>query len=221
MRMNHRIQAGLAIAAVAGLMVACSNDTTAPVKPKQPTPLPVIATRNGVLTTIEAAYNARNIDQYTNLLDGEFRFYLTTGDVNNGLPSQWDNAEETLVNSRLFDKNYTGDNRCTSVSLTLQFDPNTIEWNPVVPDNHPDETWYVASVYYQFQFDVVTATDADHQLLSPSGAKAQFTVRNVGTVDKPQWSLVEMRDLGAGLRLANAATATEQTTWGKVKSLYR
>ncbi|HET6348639.1 MAG TPA: hypothetical protein VFH88_06100 [Candidatus Krumholzibacteria bacterium] len=149
-----------------------------------------------VLANIESAYNARKIEKYDQLLDDNFTFFLYHGDVGGEIPASWDRATEVLYNTRLFDKSYPT-NTCKSISMDLQFDPNNISWVDVVPDQskYPGETWKTAVIYYAFRFDVLP----DTQYESVAGARGQFTIRNIGTAEKPQWRLVEFSDLGDGL----------------------
>lgn len=171
---------------------------------KPPQVIEPLTTRAAVLNNIEVSYNTRNIESYTKLLDPGFTFFLSTGDVNNGLPVQWSYQDEIDTNTGLFDPNHDPNTnpgpQCLKIDMTLDYDhkdPSNIGWQTVIPDNYPDETWYTTTIFYSFQIDVVEPDDADHKFISPSAAKAQFTVRNVGTAEKPQWRLIEFRDLGA------------------------
>ena len=202
------------------LLPACGdNNPAAP--PSQPSPYKDLTTKENVLSNIETAYNRRSIARYDELLDDNFTFYLYPGDVGGEIPASWDRATEVLYNMRLFDKSYPT-NTCKSISMDLQFDPNNISWVDLVPDQskYPGETWKTAVIYYAFRFDVLP----DTQYESAAGARAQFTVRNVGTDQAPQWRLVEMDDLSNGSLLNYAGamrTTTQASTWGQVKALYR
>ncbi len=178
-----------------------------------------LTTREAVLNNVEAAYNKRDITRYEALLDPEFTFYLSVGDIGNGLPEQWGYAEDVLYNSRMFDMSYIGPNRCTNIRFDLQFEEGVL-WVSFAPSSHPDETWYTTTVFYDFQIDIVP----DTRLLPPPGSRAYVTVRNAGTDADPHWRLVEMRDLGSqyiDAAAGDAPAAVQQSTWGRVKALYR
>ncbi len=215
---STRRLAAVVVALVACSMTACSSDSTTPELP--PPTFKPLTTRQAVLFNIQLAYNQRNITQYDKLLDNDFLFYPSSREVNGGsLPDHWARPEEVLYNSRLFDKGYTGPNRCKSIDMDLMFERG-VQWVEVVPNAYPNETWYMTTVDYNFQ--IVVNPDIDYQPLSNS--RAEFTVRNIGTNDAPAWRLVEMRDLGAPLPPgANAVSIAGVTpaTWGKVKGIYQ
>jgi hypothetical protein len=160
-----------------------------PVEPKEE--FKPLTKKENVLNNIQVSYNKRRIDKYDELLDVNFTFFLSTGDVGGGLPESWGRAEEIQYNTSLFDPNYTGENRCKRISMDLQFETG-VQWVEVVPPNFPEEVWYTTTVFYDFRFEM----EPDNTYISVPGSKAQFTVRNTGTVDAPLWKLVEMRDLG-------------------------
>jgi hypothetical protein len=93
-----------------------------------------------------------------------------------------------------------------------------VQWVEVLPSSAPTETWFTTTVFYDFTIQF----EDDITLFALPGAKAQFTVRNTGTEEAPQWRLVEWRDIGAGvMTFAAQPTSVEESTWGKVKALYR
>jgi hypothetical protein len=194
---------------------ACEDEELVP--PCDPCPPPSNLTqREHVLNNIEVAYNKRRIDKYDELLDAGFTFFLTTGDVGGGLPEYWGRPEEVEYNTRLFDPNYTGSNRCKRIQVDLLFEDG-VQWEDTIPPSAPGETWYATTVHYEFKFDM----EPDDTYISLPEAKATFTVRNTGTDSAPRWKLVEMRDLGQGFVRAGAAATTETTTLGRIKALYR
>jgi hypothetical protein len=156
-----------------------------------------LTTKVAVLNNLEVAYNQRKILEYEKILDLGFTFFLSEGDVNGGLPVQWDRGEEISANTNLFSRDEDPQGRwplCTSIQMNVIFDPASIQWVEVIPDAAPDETWYTTTLFYEFQIDV----KPDTQFIPIPGAKAQFTVRNAGTESNPKWQLIEWRDLGAG-----------------------
>jgi len=68
-----------------------------------------------------------------------------------------------------------------------------VQWVNVIPEDYPSETWYTATVYYEFTIEV----DPDMIYLAVPESRAQFTVRNTATAAAPLYKLVEWRDLDA------------------------
>ncbi|HEX5131279.1 MAG TPA: hypothetical protein VFX92_02200 [Candidatus Krumholzibacteria bacterium] len=145
-----------------------------------------------VLSNLQLAYNRRIITEYDKLLDLEFVFFLADGDVGGGLPVSWDRTTEIGTNKCLFDRvGCPGKPVASSVTMELM-NLNQIQWTKLIPASAPDEEWQTTTVFYNFQIEI-----GDTKYVPYAGAKAQFTVRNVGTDSQPKWQLVEWRDLGA------------------------
>ena len=217
----------LPVALTAGfaMLVACDAD---PVRPGGTPPLTYqdLSQRAHVLNNLELAYNQRNITQYDRLLDTNFTFFLSPGDVNGGLPAQWGRAEELQYASDLLDRNYPGPSlRCTGVLVNILWEEG-LTWSELTPTSAPDETWYTTTVYYGFKFEF----EPNYTYIDSPGAKVRFTVRNAGTAEAPHWQLVEWYDLseggclgalGARSSTQNGREACETASWGGVKALYR
>jgi len=206
-------------------MVACSDDD--PVIPpcsncgdmyQEP------VTREAVLNNLEVAYNNRAIAKYSEILDANFTMYFSSADVLSGkTPDQWGRADEIDASRNLFDRAYTDTDpsdgiqpRCVGVSMDVRWEDG-VQWQEIEPASAPEEKWYTATVYYNFQFDI----EGDLHLINNQNSKAQFTVRNAGTDSAPHWQLVEMRDLNSSSTLSASSSSTEQSTWGQIKTLYR
>jgi len=146
-----------------------------------------------VLNNLELAYRDRLVNRYQDVLDPQFTFFFSEGDVGGEVPEQWGRDEEIEATTRLFDKTLNDPNfpRCKSIAMDL-VNEQTVNWVSVVPEAFPDETWYTANVFYDFQFEL----EPDLTLIPFLGSKGQFTVRDVGTPEKAKWQLVEFRDLG-------------------------
>lgn len=199
---------------LAMLALACDDPTYQDVIP--PPQYQPLTTRTAVLHNLELAYNQRNIARLDELLDESFTFFPSASDVNSGLPPQWDRATELSASAHLFSSSKQPSDPwplCTNIQLDLLIEAS-LQWVELPVTG---ETWYTTTTFYDFQIEV----EPDTRFMPVSGAKSQFTVRNAGTDDAPQWRLVEWHDLGSGnLAAARASAGTEETTWGKVKSLY-
>jgi hypothetical protein len=170
-----------------------------------------------VLNNLELSYNKRNFAEFDNLLDANFSFYFSLGDVGGNIPEQWGRTEERSATMMMFDRdlNVPGYPVCRSIRVDLKFEGG-VAWDDTVPPAFPSETWYTTTVYYEFTFEMLP----DMTYIATPGSQAQFTVRNVGTDEAPQWRLVEWRDLGYGSAAVLSAVSTESTTWGRIKVLY-
>jgi hypothetical protein len=151
-----------------------------------------------VLNNIEYAYKTRNKNVYDELLNTEFTFYFSPGDVGGGSPEQFDRVEELDATGRLFLSNQQPTNPpedpvCRSMRLDLVFDKDNLNWVEVIPENNPSELWYTTTVFYTFTFEIEPNTT----YIAQNGAKAQFTIRNNPSGGKDHWELVEFRDLGS------------------------
>jgi hypothetical protein len=153
-----------------------------------------LTTREAVLNNIEYAYDNRKIDAYDELLDQNFTFFFAPGDVGGSIPEQWPRTDELLTAGYLFISNnqpVPAGPVCRDIRLNLTLD--NIQWVEIIPEGFPDETWYTTTIFYNFTFEM----DPDQTYVATPGAKAQYTVRNMGTEAAPHWQLVEWRDLGS------------------------
>jgi hypothetical protein len=170
--------------------------------------------REQVLGNLESSYNRRNVARFGELLDDNFTFFFSPGDVGGEIPEQWARPKEYQVATRLFNPllDQPPYPTCRSIDVDLDLESG-VQWVAVIPENFPTETWYTATVPYDFRFDMVP----NLTYIAAPGSLAQFTVRNAGT----HWSLVEWRDLGPGHAVLRSAASTQAVTWGGVKALYK
>ena len=169
------------------------DDDTPPPHTVQKMPL---TTREAVLNNIEYAYDSRDITAYDELLDVNFTFFFSTGDIDNGLPVQWPRTDELGATNDLFISNNQSvpiGPRCTTIPMDLSLE--NLQWVEIIPEDYPDELWYMTTISYDFTFKMAPPADPDTYNSEP-GAKANYTVRNVGTETEPHWQLIEWRDLG-------------------------
>ena len=177
-----------------------------------------LTSKSAVLDNLESAWNQRFPDQVDELLDDNFAFYFSPGDVGGNIPEQWDRATELATSTALFISNTTPTTGPVCISVQVDIQSTNPQWIAVVPEVAPEETWYTTTLVYSFTFEM----DPGQTYSSAQGAKAQFTVRNAGTDGAPDWRLVEWRDLGGLATFRIHQTASSRTaTWGAIKALYR
>jgi len=203
-----------------GLLLSCGDEgavdcTSCDCDPDLCPPAPRdLATKSHVLTNLEVAYNSRRADWYEDQLDANFRFYPSRPDALNGMPHSWDRVADVFIHSKLFDRNYPL-LPCESIHIDIRTEEG-LTWTEFVAPSAPTETWYTTSLYYEFVFEIGGAF-----YISLAGARAEFTVRNAGTSEEPHWQLAEMRDLIDASVAAQTMNATQPSTWGQIKDLYR
>ena len=150
-----------------------------------------LTTREAVLNNLEVAYSTKSYPPYDNLLDQNFTFFFSPGDVGGNIPEQWNRPDELVAAGRIFANPAPAPYATVrSIRMDLKFESG-VQWVEVIPDAYPNEKWYTTTVYYEFTFEI----EPDLTLIAVPGSQAQFTVRNTGTVADPAWKLVEWRDL--------------------------
>ena len=201
------------------VLLSCEADSTRPgcdpcppAKAFQP-----LTEREHVLNNLELSYNERRPNEFGKLLDNSFAFFFSPGDVGGNIPDQWGRVDELAVTTRLFDPalDQPPYPTCRSIRMDLKFESGVV-WVEVIPSDFPDEVWYTTTVYYEFTFEM----NPDMTYIAVPGSQAQFTVRNAGTDEAPQWRLVEWWDLAANSAALRSAASTSRSTWGQIKALY-
>jgi hypothetical protein len=203
-------------------LFSCSDDDD-PIKPKPPFTGP----RDNVLSNLQASWNDRNLSRYDQLLDADFIFYFSESDVTTGVvvSEYWSRAAEMSAATNIFDPNYSSpvQEPVQDIDLSLGYPEGDEEWTQVTPEDpvkYPGETWYQKIVTY----NLTVQLPANFQFVGRN-KQAQFTVR-AATEDASQiWQIVEWRDdvgesLSRASRRGQVAALVEETTWGRVKSVY-
>jgi hypothetical protein len=178
-----------------------------------------LSARDDALINLELAYSGRDVAEYASLLDDDLIFYLSEADIANGIPyTQFDKQDEIVTLTNMNDD--TRQDRVLSVDIDLFYPAG--HWSVFVPeDNRYDgETWYQKTVVYNMAVQVMP----DMTYMN-YGIDAKFTVREVeGQSGAKIWQIVRWQDdvMGGFLRADLEKSAfVEETTWGRVKSLYR
>jgi hypothetical protein len=201
----------LSVAVVALFALSCGDDTTGPTAPVSSRYVKKdLSNKADVLNNIEYAYNKRNVPTYVELLDDNFTFFFTEPGPGGGTPVQWGRPDEVTTTSGLL---AAANSMNMSIDWKDSSGNSTVQWSEQISGT---ETWYSTTVFYHFTIKI-----GDTTYIPDNGSKAEFTVRNAGTAEKPIWKLVEFRDLGASSLHYAASRATEPTSWGQVKAIYR
>ncbi len=188
----------LATATLVASLSACLLDPKEP--PAPPTkPPPIIEFQDltekaHVLNNLVASYLQRDINEYKRILDLDYyQFFFSDGDVTNGLPSEgWDKTQDELATTNLLNRSSSAPNRIITIDLNVE--RSNLIWVELAADPPLTETWWSVTTNYSFTFK--TANDISY--ITSGSPRAQFIVRDAGTVDDPQWRLVRWRDLGDG-----------------------
>jgi hypothetical protein len=201
----------LSVAVVALFALSCGDDTTGPTPPVSSRYVEKdLSNKADVLNNIEYAYNKRNVTSYDRLLDDNFTFFFTEPGPGGGTAVQWGRPDELTTTSGLL---AAANSMNMSIDWKDSSGNSTVQWSEQISGT---ETWYDATVFYHFVIKI-----GENTYIPNNGSKAEFTVRNAGTAEKPKWKLVEFRDLGAPSFVNATSMATEPTTWGEVKAIYR
>src|SRR5678815_313922 len=113
-----------------------------------------LASREDVLELMEAAYGHRNPDYYDALLDSNFHFYFTEGDMAVGMPQLWDRATELTTVSSLMN----GYPSHRSLFLDIRAEEGIV-WTEFNPASAPTETWYSCLLYTSDAADERSSVD--------------------------------------------------------------
>jgi hypothetical protein len=197
------------------LLFGCGEDDPVTPPPQKSSPYKNLQNKDDILFNLELAYNKRDFEQFEMLLDSNFVFVLSERDYNAGevdVP-QWDRVRELNANQKILDPNLEGDLRVLRIDLTLDYSAGN--WAPQPPDTvHPTETWYTKTVDYDLV--VNTADNWEHRAL---GFKAEFTIRQDDATGR--WQIVLWADdVRNPLALSPGREIVDDTTWGRIKSLY-
>ncbi|HXV14713.1 MAG TPA: hypothetical protein VEC56_10965 [Candidatus Krumholzibacteria bacterium] len=197
------------------LLSACEDDPAQPQGNQRAQTFQALTTREAVLNNLELAWTKRNVDKIDELLDDDFTFYFSQGDVGGGLPPSWGRAAELAATTALFISNSSPPPSgpvCTRVLVDIALDDAI--WTEVPgPVAALGEVWYSATVSYTATFEM----EPDDTYITVPGATAEFIVRQV---EDDQWRLVEWHDLPGDAVGPAFAAAVGESTWGSIKYLY-
>jgi len=231
--MRRKLSLPVLAIVVAASLVSCfedgGNTTIGPGHPPKSSykTLDADGPRDNVLFNLQLSWNDRNIARYDELLDADFIFYFSAADVSGGIVSgeYWSRAQEINASKNVFDPNYSNPTQepVQDIDLALVYPSGDGEWTPFDPQDpvkYPGETWYQKIVVY----NLTVQLPGDFQYVGRN-KQAEFTVRAAAADSKQIWQIVIwLDDAGSGfsdfVRTRRFAGIVEETTWGRVKSLY-
>lgn len=199
--------------------LSCGDDDTTGPLIEDPTGLPAATTIDILLDNFQAAYTSMNYDEYERLLDEGFRFVFDPDDINEEQPKPWYSRGDELDSTRnMFSQQPDTRNRIAqSISMAFvagdpEVSPENEDWRKIVlssfeleleaiqTDN--GETWFLRTKGgYLVDLHVVQTEEVD------LGTQARIW-KIVRIVDRPPTTMKN--------RLA-----TEEATWGQIRSSYR
>lgn len=190
----------------------CEADRVTPPPPS--TDFKSLEAKDDVPFNLEASYTARDIQEFTKLLDDDFEFHVSSWDYALGsIPPRWGRDDEVVANTSLFDPDYQGPWRATNIALKLSYS----EWVPVTPEpGYSGEEWFRTDAVYNITIQTVSGVD-----LKGNNLRAQLIIRPSEVDGKTIWRIIRWKDFGeysSGIDVESAAVA--ESTWGSIKALY-
>lgn len=189
-------------------------------EPKPPDPVPPLRPAD-VVKNLQLAYKRRDNVQYTKLLASDFQFWFDPATRPDNVPEFWTRLQDSTGTANLF---AAGDVSDIRIDLTFGSD---------VPTNIVgQERWRRIRVTDTFlEVDKVPLT-GEVITLRVDGDTQDFYVRQglspgdtlAGSPTAKQWYLVEWHDLARLSALkanGDAPTASEATSWTRIKSIFR
>lgn|GEM_PF-2930594 len=151
--------------------------------------------KDNLLDNLELAYNQRNAQEYSKLLDpapNVFVFHFSPTDIAEGKvkSSQWDVAKENDVTAKMFSRRPPAPlPPAESISLELTYTAGDDAYIPVTPASHPNETWYEKPVEYRLTVTIGATTYTQNKTVL-----ALFTMRFTEVAGDSVWQITTWRD---------------------------
>jgi hypothetical protein len=177
------------------------EDPAPPVVDQKENYKPLTSPEN-VMFNFQKAYNERNHARYTELLDPEFIFFFSAGDVGGDppIPEYWDYNSEVNSAGNMFDPNWVDpdpDNPEPPISkivVTVSF--AGVTWASYVDPAYSTEVWKRATMRYDYHIFA-----GDNEYIVGTDPQAELTCRPVKVDDgaggfRDEWRLIRWRDLG-------------------------
>jgi ketosteroid isomerase-like protein len=171
---------------------------------------PVRSSPENVLRKLNLAYERMDAEAYLDCLGEDFLFFLNPDDVDEDpehpLPESWNRAEEETIHGNMFGE----DTDVRAVSLVL--DHVESGHDPGDPEDPSDDVWT-----YLEHYDLRVLLPPNLTLLADSRSEFVFQVDpdEIGHGGIALWEITSWSD-GPGLD-----SLTEDSSWGRIKSMYR
>jgi hypothetical protein len=207
---------GLVLAVLLALSASgCSDSPWSDPTPPPPPPPP--DTPDVLMTRFKAAYGGMKIDDYRTVLASNYQFILRAADVPAGQSDRFTFADELHIAENMFSGNAVQKPDGTTApgisSITVSVLTRSQPW-AYVGASDPDFPLTQHSLY-EIQ---ISFARAGFNTIIVTGQQEFFVSWRdtvVNGVTKPFYQLRGQRDL------SNGTKATEMSSWGGVKSLYR
>ena len=180
--------------------------------------------RNSTTSLIEqhftAAYTSMDSAAYEEALDASYQFQLLPEDVDPDNPDQawWDKTTEMIIAGNMFSGRPSGDGQeVRFIDLALD-ERLTVVDNDAYEQKPAGETWYRVTTSVDLQVVVEDPRDQEgytnYMVLSE-----QIFICRPDPDDGEKW--VIFRQLDQPFINKNRAAGTQDSSWGKVKNLFR
>ncbi len=207
-------------------LTGCSDDDPVKTVFQPPSAYKPLDKRDNLLYNLERAYTLRDFEEFGKILDssGAFIFHFGQDDIDRGIAAvpQWDSATELTVTEALFDQNPpTGRPYAGDIVLELTYTEGEDEWEPFVPNTHPQETWYKKTVSYRLAVRIGLTTHTQDK-----DVFAEFAARFTEAQGDSIWQIVTWRDdvpAPPGVMQITGGQTTSgkgSDTWGIIKQVF-
>jgi hypothetical protein len=201
------------------IFMSCDEDTpTIPPPPKIPPDVWLtLEEKDEVFKYLEKVYEKKAFNRYDLLLDENFSFRFGDDDYSSGNTDRdWGRLQELNSVSKMLG-GWPHPQYGAVVQVDIVIFPQGQIWTEI-PKNDPPftgETWYQKSFNYRMEITTNNGTS-----LRAYDIAAFFIVRQSEVDGKNIWRIVQWND-DIGLRsMARDPQPSEDTSWGRIKTLY-
>jgi hypothetical protein len=200
----------------------CGDDFAPSAPAERPTPYPEATTQDLLVDNLTRAYNEGSTDEYDKLLHEGFVFYFAPDEVAEiGMGVSWDRAQDVASARRMFtaQPGHAPDGNPVApvqkLQLTLVPEDDGAGWTDQVSQD------FAGTTMRRFEVDMrVTYTSGNSERITglQEFYAAPKTVMAKDGSAVTVYRLKYWRDLGKAL--TKASLASDQTSWGLLKSLF-
>ncbi|MBN1826658.1 MAG: hypothetical protein JW958_10350 [Candidatus Eisenbacteria bacterium] len=172
-----------------------------------------------LITRFAEVYDAEDSTAYEELLDSLYIFELDPNNIGPGYPVEWwDREDEIRIAGRMFGGWQNPDGQhVNSIDLALSNITKRLETTSFGPDLPPEgETWYRVTCSVDLRVEVENPQSPDGVTLFLVASDQEFVVRPDPN-DSGGWVVFRQYDKEPYNKIA----ATDNSSWGSVKQLWR